>query len=149
MIPSDVPTKDWDETGFGVSGSFGLINPAQSLLSWKVVRNYNVEEDRFRSEPVVTDFQLALPEPGAAASYVVRDRNGAVVREGTGTTDAFERVLLQDVPPEAVRAELRAGEATLTKDIEWPAVELTPAPEVAGGDASAAADVDAAPGVVP
>lgn len=76
----------------------GFINPFQSVVAARVVRNPNVDQELFFSPPVKTSYAVSLPVPDEQVRFRVTAATGELIREGVARTDDFGRIVVDKLP---------------------------------------------------
>lgn len=136
---------------------FGPMNPGQSVITGDFVRDPNVDDDVFFSEPVAVDYDMAVPEEGLDIGYSVLDAEGRPLASGRGKTDEFGRVMVPAPPSEGALVELRVGgravrlplRRTMSAGDAAPSSEPTPPPAAAPAAPPAPPPAPAAPAPEP
>ena len=105
----DSPTMKQDHFRNRMALIFGFINPAQSVISPKFVRDPDPDREVFFSKPVSTSYHVSLPQPQVVVSYRVIGPDGRQVRLGEGKSDRFGRVIINGLPAGPLRVEAAAG----------------------------------------
>jgi len=90
----------------------GLLNPAQSVVAPRYVRDPNVDLELFHSPVRTTTYAVSLPVAGTEVAYDIWDASGVLLQGSVTRTDDFGRVVVDGVPAASVRVQLRTGGQT-------------------------------------
>lgn len=101
----DSPTMKQDHFRNRMALIFGFVNPAQSVMSPRFVRDPDTDREVFFSEPASTTYSVSLPRPQAVVQYRIRRADGQDARTGSGTSDRFGRVLIDGLPQGPLQVE--------------------------------------------
>ncbi len=105
----EAPDRRIDTPRNAATRLLGYLNPAQSMIAPRVVKDPTVDRELFKAAPRRVEYGVSLPVAGAEVRYRVLDEHGSLRDEGVGTTDEFGRVGVDGVPSERLSAEVFHG----------------------------------------